>query len=441
LPRFGRRLTSAHPQGLFALEFEYRKPEVEAALREARTVEALEAALNAAIGLVGDLGAPDVYGWKLLCPALDAEIPAIARRLGLVDLPNAKSNENVCIVATQIYARGGHSKVAGDISSLIGADRTTLVMTDVYRKLNPMGMLGVRAQPSPLKRRADVLLRGASLAGKILELFNILAAIRPTRIFMLTHHFDIVAAVALWPFRDVVEFLHHADHVPAIGATVAYSEHVDLTWTCHKACLAAGLPAAYAGMTALRADRARSPPPAHAGRLRIATCGPAAKYKGRATFAWSDFAIAALRRGDVDMVHVGPADEELKSAITSGLREAGLDPQLYDFAGETPDLVQALIDQGAGAYLASYPVSGGKAIIEAQSIGLPTFVPVDSASPPLLQFDLPGETWTRVGSPAELSAALATMTPTALGAASAANPPEPIDQFEQYVLGPANPAG
>jgi hypothetical protein len=421
-----------------ALEFEYRRPEIEKALMAATDIASLEAALRSVVELASDLGKPDVYGHKLFAPGLDAAVPTVARRLGFTDVPLAKSNENICIVATQFYATGGHTKVGFDIAGLIGGERTSVIFTDVYGKLKHTDLIGARTLDAPMQRRADVLLGGRDLVGKAVELYNLLAAIRPSRIFMLTHHFDMVAAVALWPFRDIVEFLHHADHVPSIGATLAFSAHVDLTWTCHQACRRAELFPHYAGMTVRMSSDSRVATSTPDAPLRIATCGPVAKYRGGATYRWTDFAAAALAVEDACLIHIGPAPEDFRQQIADELTAAGIDPARYVFIGQVPDLAAALVAQRPNLYLASYPVSGGKANLEAMAVGLPTLAPVDEHSPPLLQFDFPASSWTRIGSPAELRERLADgRRPSFGGPQIAAIVADELVRFERYVLGEA----
>jgi hypothetical protein len=258
---------------------------------------------------------------------------------------------------------------------------------------------------------------------------------------MLTHHFDIVAAVALWPFRDVVEFLHHADHVPSIGATLAFSSHVDLTWTCHQACHAAQLAPIYAGMTVRGEREVGVEPRRDAGSpLRIATCGPLAKYRGAASHRWTDYAVAALAARDASLVHIGPVDDDFRAEIAQTLTAAGIDPARYSYTGAVPDLPAALIAERANLYLSSYPVSGGKANLEAMALGLPTVVPVDEGSPPLLQFDFPAATWTRISSPEALRSALQDRSPRDLAdAESRAVMSEELARFERQVLDPPRP--
>jgi len=421
------------------LQFEYRRPEIEQALMAARGVEALEAGLQAVIALTPQLGHPDVYGHKLFTPGLDAAVPTLARRLSLPDVAQAKSNDTVCIVSTQLYASGGHSKVAYDIAGLIGGERVSVIFTDIYGKLTHAGLIGARTAEAPMQRRADVLLGAVNLTGKIVELYNILAAIRPTRIFMLTHHFDMVAAVALWPFREVVEFLHHADHVPSIGATLPFSQHVDLTWRCHQVCLGQARPALYAGMTVRRPPPTTGGPVAGpSGRLRIATCGGQAKYRGAGDHRWLDYALAALSPPHSELVHIGPADDGFRAEITRELKTAGVDPQRYVFTGQAGDLAAELMSRQADIYLSSYPVTGGKANLEAMAIGLPVIVPIDPQSPQLMKFDFPAPTWIQVATPADLAARLEDIGRGGDGAggdAARAALEAELARFETYVLG------
>jgi hypothetical protein len=420
------------------LQYEYRRPDVEAALQTAGSVDALEAALRAALELMGDLGKPEVYGHSLYATGMDAALPSVAAKLGLADVAAGRADGGACIVVTQLYTQGGHSKVAYDISQLIGAEQTTVVMTDAYGRVNPLSLINARRAPSPLARRADLLLRAPNLVGKVLELYNILAALRPSRIFMLTHHFDVVAPIALWPFRDVVEFLHHADHLPSLGATLPWKAHVDLTWTCHRACRAAGLSPRYVGMTVRPDPVAPEPsaPKAPGAPFRVATCGPMAKYRGRASFGWVDLAAAVLGEPGTELLHIGPADEGFQAEMRQALERRGRDPARYRFTGAVPSLTAELRRSGVDAYLASFPASGGKANLEAMSLGLPTFVPVDPASAPLLQFDHPSGGWVRVSSPDELTTALRAAMGREGARAPAADVRQELEQFEAYVLGP-----
>ncbi|TAJ72173.1 MAG: hypothetical protein EPO51_08645 [Phenylobacterium sp.] len=389
------------------MDFAYENPELEAAIGRAGNVDDLERALRALSELVPTFMQPDVRGWKTFCPGLDKQVADLPRRLKLQDVFIEKSNDNVCIVATRFYGTGGHSKVASDIGRLIGREPTTIVLTDLYRQLSQKMLIS--GLPAAHSCRALALLSAPTMVEKIVELYMLLAAIRPSRIFLMQNHMDPVAVAGVWPFRSVVEFLHHADHQPGLGATLPFSSHVDLTYACHRACQSAGLDPVWAGMTVLAEGIAPPPPaPRPVRSLRFATCGSKHKYMHPANHAWSAFAAAALGSApDSTIIHIGPVDEALTRSVHDPLLAAGIDPARYRFAGPAPDLREALIEEEIDVYLASYPDSGGRANLEALAAGLAPIVPTAAEAGPLLHFDMALPYWVRINTPDEMPAAIA----------------------------------
>ncbi len=425
------------------MDFAYENPELEAAIAGASDIEALDQALTRLSRLVPSFLDPAVRGRQMFTPGLDALAPRLAARLRLSDAPLAKSNDNVCIVATRFYNTGGHSRVASDIARLVGAERTTLIFTDLYRELRPR--LLIPGLPAAHPCRSLMLLSAGTIVEKIVELYMLLAAIRPSRIFLIQNHMDMAAVAGVWPFRSVVDYVHHTDHQPGLGATLPFSAHMDLTYTCHQACRAAGLDASWASMTA----PAHGPPWAErggrTGGLRIATCGSSYKYKHPAAHRWADFAIAALSQAaDSEFVHFGPADEALTRAVHDPLAAAGIAPARYRFLGPVPDLREALIAHGVDAYLASYPDSGGRANLEALAAGLAPVVPTPADAGPLLRFDLPLPYWLRIETPDEVPGALARsldLSDALRSARGQADLAAEFRRFEEYVrTGAATPA-
>lgn len=387
------------------MRFLYQKPELEQELAAATAVEDIEKAFAKVIDLPGDFRTPEVYGRALFAKGLDTLIPRLARRLKLKDAPRAaKSNDNVCILTTRIYQTGGHSRVAADLIERLQPAGAVVMMTDVYRHLRHWQLFSQPGNQSFLKERACVLLSSPMLVERVLEAYMILEAMRPSRIILMSHPMDIVAAIAAWPFRDVVEFVHHGDHVPSLGATLPFSAHVDVTYTCHLACREAGLNPAYAGMATSAVETA--PPRSAAPGLRIATCGSIHKYRGAGRHVWTDYAVAALRRPDSELIHIGATDEAFQNEVRQALAAAAIPAERYVFAGYQPSLPAELAKRGADVYLSSYPETGGKANLEAMMAGVPAIVPIERGLPPLVEFRLPLPRWIPVAEPADLPGAL-----------------------------------
>jgi hypothetical protein len=387
------------------LRFLYRQPELEQELAEAKTIDALESVLGKIVRLPAEFRTPEIYGRQLFAKGLDELVPRIARRMRLKDLPRAeKSNDNVCVLMTRPYFTGGHSRVAADLIERIQPAGAALIMTDIYRELRYADFLGQATNQSHLKERAALILASEKLIERILEAYMMLATMRPSRIILMSHPMDIVAVVAAWPFRDVVEFVHHADHAPSVGCTLPFSAHVDLTYTCHLACREAGLDPLYAGMTAPSVASAPSPEPGTGPR--IATCGSLHKYKTPGAYRWTDYVVAALRLPGAEIIHVGPTDEAFQKELRDALTAASISLDRYILADYQPSLAAELAKYRADVYLSSYPETGGKANLEAMIAGVPVIVPRDRDGPPLTHFRLPLSHWFSIEEPAELAEAL-----------------------------------
>ena len=372
----------------------------------AQTTEAVEAVLQKIYKVTPRLRDPANFGRKLFTPGLDALIPLLAARLQLTDVTQTKSNDRVCIVATRFYDTGGHTRVAQDIMAGLGPDRrATMIFTDLRGEIRYRVLFASRRLRSHLGEHACLILSAGSLTERIVELYMMLRAARPTRIMLMCHPFDPVAVIACWPFRDVVEFIHHVDHIPGFGASAPWSAHVDVTYACHLACRSYGLPAVYAGMTSPKTDApARAPTP---GRLRFATCGDQHKFRGPGERAWTDYAAAILATPGAELFHIGPASDDFQQEVHGALSAAGIDPARYVFAGIKPSLPAALAELEIDIYFSSYPAGGGKAILEAMVAGVPVIIPADAGVPPLMQFDLPLKHYVKLSSPDEVSAAVA----------------------------------
>ena len=425
------------------MDFTYDNPELERELRSAGSVETLEAALEKISRLVPTFLAPEIRGRQMFSPGLDAAIPELARKLRLADVPLEKGNDNVCIVATRFYPTGGHSKVAADIARIIGRPQVSIVLTDIYRQLNYRQLMNGQASFEPFQARSLQILTAPTMLEKIVELYMALAAIRPSRIFLIQNHMDLTAVAGVWPFRSVVEFVHHADHLPTLGATLPFSGHVDLTYTCHLACKAQGLDPTWAGMTVEHAGEGVSETPPPSPPRRIATCGSVHKYRQPGRYRWTDFAVAALQGGAAEFLHVGPVDAAFEAEVGAALTAAGMDPARYRFLGVAPNLRQTLIDNDVDAYMASYPESGGKAALEAMAAGIAPVVPVPEELGPLFKFDLPIESWVRVSGPAEVATALARSAELSAGLRSPQGREAlraEFGRFEAHIAGQAAPA-
>lgn len=416
----------------------YAVPEIERELAKLDDVNKLNPLLKRVLTLNAGFRAADIFARKIFMPDVDAQVPKLARMLQLQDVDGlAKSNDNPVFIVTRLYLTGGHSQVAMDIGRRLAPGSFSLIMTDVYGDTRYGQWLHEDGPRTVMDERSAVLLQAGTVPERMIELYMVLKAIRPSRIFLMGHNMDIVGVVGAWPFRPIVDFIHHADQTPSVGATLPFGSHVDLTYACHQACREAGLDPIYSGMTAPR-PVTREARPAGKPVLRIATCGSPHKYQGRRRHSWTDYAVAALKRPNTEIVHIGPAPPEFEAEIVNALKAAGVDPARYVFAGWAPSLGRTLAERDVDVYLGSFPETGGKANLEAIAAGVPTIVPTGADAPPLARFDFPLPLFRRIDTPDELDGALdeapllaeRMRAPDAVGALAGE-----LERFETYVAG------
>lgn len=421
------------------MTFDFDSSLMAAEVLAAKTADQLEPVLQRLCRMPDFVMRDDVRGYKLFMKALDDAIPHVVGVLALRDYASAKSNENVCIIATQVYAVGGHTRLAADISRLAGAQNVTIILTDLYGAHPYRALVEPNVQNAGFHARSMLCLKSPTVLDRVFELHNLLHAIRPTRIFLLNHHMDLCAVTATYPFRAVTEFIHHADSVPSVGATIRYSAHVDLTPVVCEACRGIGHEPILTSMWLPPAGPLPRAAMSPSARLRIATCGHPSKYKHAAAQRWSDWVIACLQADPAgDFTHIGAVDEEFQARMRTALTSAGLDSARYVFAGQAPNLRLTLADLGANLFVSSYPDGGLRAMYEAMSLGIPAISPMDPGVRPLMHSPpaLPG--WIAVEDPSSMAAAIAhakAQWPSMQTQEYADIVKQRVSAFEQYVAG------
>lgn len=384
-------------------------PEVETALRVAKGAADLEPVLRSMTSLQRVIETNgSLYGRKLFFDGIDALLPAICEKLGMADAaPRVESNDRVAILATEVYPIGGHTRIIEDIQRSLPPGSCRLILSDPNGHYDHFG---------PAARNLDfirpmfdsiLICKNPSVIGRCFEIYALLRAIDPSRVFLLGHHGDITPALACWPFREVVNFIHHTDYLPCIGASTGAFKHLDVTYACHSRCREHVRGARYVGMSLPYSVKAQQKDLAPRTRLTVATSGTQRKFNGSRLFRWTDWAIAALSSsGEVDLKHIGPVTPEFAAGVHAALSEHRIDPRRYEFVGQVRSVAAALDQCSADVYLSSYPEAGFRANLEALASGLPVVVLEDDSTPDLLRFKFPAAGWLSVQTPSELPGAL-----------------------------------
>lgn len=313
---------------------------------------------------------PGVKHRKLYYPAFDRQIGQLAQVLGREPGTPRRGAPGVpLIIATELYDLGGHSRVLEEISHEM--HKPVLVLTDLFRTYHRdpalLDKLRTRFGHTQL-----VVLPDAPLWEKCRMLRELVLRLAPRCTLYVGHHQDpipFVATLAQPGSRRL--FLHHGDHNPSLGCTIAGLTHVDFTTSLHETC-AEHLDAPPVRLPLFVADQGRKVfDPVRGRAYSVATSGHPAKFARSGVHALQAIVATALGTIEGRFFHIGPLDEAWADEIRAHLATRGIAPERFVTLGLVPSVWQALKGLDAAVYIGSAPVSGGRAGIEAQGCGYP----------------------------------------------------------------------
>lgn len=335
----------------------------------------------------------DLVGRALYVPRLDDLVRRTGEqvRADRQTTPMRSVHQQVVVhVATEVYAVGGHTRVIEDIARALPELSHLLVLTDVSRNYE-LGRLRLDPVAGRLQDAGieTVVLRASTLVGRVTELADMMVTVAPAAIFLMAHHHDVVAFGGIHGgSAPAVVFCHHANYLPSLGATRGDYKHADLGPGSHAFCRdRLSAQPFYLGLT-LDADHPAPPPRPARAPMVAATSGRWEKFVGIDQFDYGSLLVAILNSGVDRVHHIGPTPEDGRRALGWLLVAHGHDPRRLVFVPPVPSLAAALAELDPDFYLASHPVTGSKAIVEAMSLGLPVVNPHPTAGSPLTHEDV-----------------------------------------------------
>jgi hypothetical protein len=324
-----------------------------------------------------------VWGRALFIPELDE----LARRASLIIAPKpnpGKSSNLLAHIHTETLLTGGGTRVIEDIVASLPEYEHVLVVTGMDERRSEFVLFKQHATGMDLKIHP---LRSSGWVEKAERLSSLIESFRPRVIMLMAHWEDVATNVAVAGHSAPrVLFLHHADHSPSLGAYRTDYTHVDLTPACHSICAShSRLRATMLNLTVKDSGTVQS---ADRRPMIGATCGGHYKYAGSTEFSYAQLLAALFSAGVGQIFHIGNLPDERKNQIRAEIAANGQDAQRVVFLPNTPSLAAKLIEISPDFFLASHPIVGGKATVEALSVGLPILHARPSSALPLLVVDM-----------------------------------------------------
>lgn len=341
-----------------------------------------------------------------LCARIGATTLAQLRQHGLPTAADAPAD--VIILATELYALGGHSRVIEDFIRAQPHKRHLLMLTDFFgsaddNALSVFRAVGVDVQRAPAGSRLD----------KLLWTQMALARHPQAQVFLFNHHADAVAIAAVQPgLNREVLFCHHGDHNLCLGVHLPHARHIDFFAPFQHACAARGCPAEYWPLSV--PDGGARTPDTTRHALRTCSSGSWSKFDQPFAFHYAELVAPILQTTGGSHLHIGDLPDAVRAEIAASLQSAGIAADRFSHLPRVPSLWQALLDESVDLYIGSFPIGGGRALIEALGAGIPVITFRHPVSPMLGTTGLgPADSWSWA-QPDELLQILGEATPEAL---------------------------
>lgn len=312
-------------------------------------------------------------------PELDDICLGLGRLRPLV--PQQERNpKGVVFLVTALYEIGGHSRVLKDIIAAHEKSNVTVLVTntmqvvtqdDINRALAGTGAEGELAPPG-------------NHATRMLWLQKKLQQLRPSRTFIMIHHFDAVCVAAAQPeLVGELYFYHNGDHSLTLGAHIPHARHIDFHakgfYNCRDQ-----LGIRENVLWPLTVDVPQPPQNREFmrdGLVTTACCGGFEKFEQPHmieaypySIAYEEVVTKTLLTTGGRHVHIGKLSEDMLNRIEIRLHRAGIPPESFVHILFAPALSEALYDSGVDIYMGSMPRGGGRATVEAMGAGMPMLI-------------------------------------------------------------------
>lgn len=275
------------------------------------------------------------------------------------------------ILMTEALGHGGHIEVVKDLVRTGALGEVTVVLTDTFGRAQDQDN-GLATLPGV---RLEVV-AGTTSQQRLERLDEMLHALAPGRIVVMVHHQDSTAVAALHAGQSAGEvlFVHHADHNLCLGASERRFRHVDLHPMGFHDCRERHHPANLYWPLVVRTPEldALARGFLAGGAVTTGTSGREAKFDAtHYLYDYYELLPRMLLATGGRHVHIGPLSDAALERIRAGLQAAGIEPSRFRHVPWVPSLATALVQEGVDAYLPSFPLGGGKSLLEAMAVGIP----------------------------------------------------------------------
>ena len=341
--------------------------------------------INIALGLIAlfvEQVGQDSYGTGVVfgSPQLDRLCLTIGQAYAPAEmLPPGPEGSCVVTLVSELFYLGGHTHVVRDVIGACADESHVVLVTDLFNRVAVMNLDSILATiPYRVAPAGD-------LRSKLEWLQHELDALMPKRIHVFNHHPDsvIIAALSRWLKRVPVLYFHHADHNLALGVHLPGAVHVDLHNLGYDNCRHhEGLQDNHYLPLAIDDKGRRGAGFQFLGHGYLRTCSSGTSNKFDLSYIYSYGQLLAKRLALLAGVHIhiGNLSDDMLTSIHASLSAVGVAKDRFIHVPHVPSLWLALHAYGVDLYINSFPLGGGRAVIEAMGSGTPLLMHLSAMS-------------------------------------------------------------
>jgi hypothetical protein len=282
--------------------------------------------------------------------------------------------DTVIFVATRLQAAGGHTRVMEDFLRILPHVNKLLLVTglsgrsDRVDAAHRFGALGAQIEYAPRE----------NLLGRLQWLQRRVTDLRGRDLYLFNHHEDCVAVAAMESAgRAQVHFYHHGDHHLCLGVHLANARHIDIHSFGYHNCRHDLKVENNTYLPLVAEDLGARPPgmPFRSGGV-LTTCTAAGwnKLEIPHSVRYTEIIPALLAATGGRHVHIGKLTPLGLWRIRRRLNRYGVPLSAFVYIPRVASVWRSLHEYAVDLYVSSFPVTGGRTMVEVMGAGIPIAV-------------------------------------------------------------------
>lgn len=312
-------------------------------------------------------------GLVLNVKELDALCLSIGREALQSDHCQGKKEKTntILYIATELYSSGGHTAVLEDFIRAQPDCSHVVLLTNLFSRAVDLRFLEKRFANLPVK---FIGCAKNDLLKKLIWLSAQWMCINPDKVFLFNHHQDVVAiAAAQSEMPGKLFFFHHSDYQLTLGMHLPHAVHIDFYEVLYRRCREVFGIKNNVYYPLVVADGGCKVANDFMADKNLHTCssGSMGKYDKPYLFSYIDLLPQILKATNGVHTHIGYLSDSLLEKIKKSLTVNQISQDRFIYIPWVNNLWSFLLKQHVDLYIASFPIGGGRAAVEAMGAGIP----------------------------------------------------------------------